>query len=332
LDKSNIDFLSSAHMNHNQTTQHCHHPATIIHPAQVSFPADFTYPHYSRQQGEESSLLLLGLAREGRDKCPYSSKANMQSFVRDALKDTIYLMGLSMEFGTRNEYTLFSYRPDIVAVIHKTLGIILLVEVKMPEKDPEESRAPRRKPREASRAAKRVKDEAGLFDSELVAGQVFDYLQGMMNLGNATPFAILTTFDEAALVWTPSGKSDAIIKEELEKFEATYETPVQLKRQSNVPREVYYSPVYTGKNIIPLLMIAIRCGAKAAAALISRALPSDGEKAGGECAMVHATGLEWKKLSASTVWKYNQTPEGNRFFLWKDLGRGASGRAFIPCL
>jgi hypothetical protein len=215
-------------------------------------------------------------------------------------------MGLSRDFGTKNEYTLFSYRPDIVVVIHETLGIIFVLEVKKPEKNSEESRAPHRKPRKASRAVKRVKYEAGVFDSELVAGQVFDHLQGMINLEKATPFAILTTFDQAVLVWTPPGKSDDIIKEELEKFETNepevptpsspkasgeskknssfdpHETPVQLKRQSDVeedmedevptfseselPREVYFSPVYKGKNIIPLLTIAIRCRAKAAAA------------------------------------------------------------------
>jgi hypothetical protein len=78
-------------------------------------------------------------------------------------------------------------------------------------------------------------------------------------------------------------------------------------------------------------MIAIRCGVKAAAARTFRALPSDGGMAGGDCGMVHPTGLQWKRLSASTVWKYNKTPEGNCFFLWKDLGRGASGRAFLAC-
>jgi hypothetical protein len=110
LDKSYIDFLSSSHV---KTT---HHPATIILQADVSFPNEFKTPHSN--QGEKSSLLLLGLAREGRDKCPYSSEADLQTFMRDALKDTIYLMGLSMEFGTRTEYSLFSYRPDIVVVIH----------------------------------------------------------------------------------------------------------------------------------------------------------------------------------------------------------------------
>ncbi len=72
-----------------------------------------------------------------------------------------------------------------MVVIHKTLGIILIVEVKKPEKDIEESRAPRR-PRKASSAAKRVKEEQGVFESEFVAGQVYDHLQGMINLGNAT--------------------------------------------------------------------------------------------------------------------------------------------------
>jgi hypothetical protein len=47
--------------------------------------------------------------------------------------------------------------------------------------------------------------------------------------------------------------------------------------------------------------------------------------------MVHETGLQWKKLSVSTIWNYNKTQEGNRFFLWKYLGRGASGRALLAC-
>jgi hypothetical protein len=125
-----------------------------------------------------------------------------------------------------------------------------------------------------------------------------------------------------------------------------HEKPVQLKRQrggeedvvdggddlamasdSDLPREVCYSPVYKGKNIMSLLMIAIRCGAKAAAARTSRALPSDGGKAGGggECGMVHSTGLQWKKLSTSTVWNYNKTPVGTISFSaksWVEVPRG----------
>jgi hypothetical protein len=57
------------------------------------------------------------------------------------------------------------------------------------------------------RAPKRLKDEESVFGSERVAGQIFDYLQGMINLGNATPFAVLITFDQAALVWAPSSES-----------------------------------------------------------------------------------------------------------------------------
>jgi hypothetical protein len=81
LDKSNIDHLSSPHI---RTT---HHPATILLPANVSFPDEFATPYSNK--GKESSLLLLGLAREGHDKCPFSSEADVQIFTMDALKDTI---------------------------------------------------------------------------------------------------------------------------------------------------------------------------------------------------------------------------------------------------
>jgi hypothetical protein len=112
---------------------------------------------------------------------------------------------------------------------------------------------------------------------------------------------------------------------------------VQLKRQSDVeedmedevatfseselPRELYYSPVYKGKNNIPLLIFCNsmwrRCELPARCRLT-------GER--------QVESVAWsKKLSASTIWNYNKTLEGNRFFLWKHLGRGASVRSFLAC-
>jgi hypothetical protein len=67
---------------------------------------------------------------------------------------------------------------------------------------------------------KRVKDMKLVFSIEnLSQGTKYSTIAGDDEFGNATPFAILTTFDQAALVWLPSGESDDIIKEELEKFQ-----------------------------------------------------------------------------------------------------------------
>jgi hypothetical protein len=126
---------------------------------------------------------------------------------------------LSKNVGTRTEYTIFWYRPDIIVVFHLTLGIVLDVEVKEPEKkNPQEadrmmSRGSKTQPKQQMKN----KEVAGVFDKDvLVAGQMFDYLKGMISMRNATPFGLLlTTFDKAVHAWILFDESSSLLNEEL---------------------------------------------------------------------------------------------------------------------
>jgi hypothetical protein len=251
-----------------------------------------------------------------------------------------FVDGAIKKLGTRTEYTLFSYRPDIIVVFHHTKGIVLVVEVKKPEKAIEPEVAERTPPKRAANtsaneANKRIKESEGVFNGVKVAGQMYDYLKGMMNMGNATPFGLLTTMDKACLTWISSVKSDAMLKEELEGMATgTGDIPATLTKSVEIPpattstpnpketviylggssaeplsenqnveaegdaanRSVSYSSVYEGSNLVPIFVLAIRCGLKAASERSERRLPNHGDQVDGDCAFVHPGGLEWKKL------------------------------------
>jgi hypothetical protein len=385
LDKSNADFLSSPHI------ETVHKAASINSTgANIPWPEHLPSPpvaEMERDDPERLSVLLYDIRRKGRH-ASYSSEADVQRLVQQALDDALSLMGLAQSCDSKLEYTLFSYRPDIVIVFHKFMGIILIVEVKKPEKDFQINVSCRRQRKAKSIATKKLRETPGVFDGELVAGQVFDYLKGVINMGNATPFAVLTTYDRAVLAWidSPTGNSAELLRKKLSSLGQTETvlpnscppktaTPVRgvqekvttktspdpAERQiflglsvvqeeegstipddeedqsdtemedSDIPRIVNYSPVYKEKNIVPLLVLAIRCGIESSKARTRRQLPSHGDSIGGECGMVHPDGLVWKRLPDSTTWNFQKVPKLPTMFLWKDLGRGASGRAFLAC-
>jgi hypothetical protein len=66
-----------------------------------------------------------------------------------------------------------------------------------------------------------------------------------------------------------------------------------------VDRSVSYSKVYEGADLVPLFVLAIRCGLKAASERSERPLPNHAAQVDGDCALVHPDGLEWKKTEKS---------------------------------
>jgi hypothetical protein len=364
MDKSNIDYLSSSHIRGN------HMPADI-QTSNVEWPESLSLAATKRQN--RISLLLTNLQRDGLTQLPYSSENDVQIWVVQALKDALSLMGLSKKLGTKTEYTLFSYSPDIIVVFHHSKGIVLVVEVKKPEKEakPEVSERMQQKraaKTSANEANKKIKETEGVFDGEKVAGQMYDYLRGLVNMGNATPFGLLTTMDKACLTWIPSNKSDAMLINELEGLaRSTEKVPVTPTKEAEPPattsspdpkekginlggsggeplpndpvvegevdsadRFVSYSKVYEGVDLVPLFVLAIRCGLKAASGRSERPLPDHAAEVGGDCALVHPDGLEWKRLKKAT-WNYQGVPQGIIFYLWKALGRGATCQAILAC-
>lgn len=86
---------------------------------------------------------------------------------------------------------------------------MLVVEVKMPEKEVKPEVAERMQQKRdaktsANEANKKIKETKGVFDGEKVAGEIYDCLKGLVlvNMGNATPFGVLTTMDKACLTWS----------------------------------------------------------------------------------------------------------------------------------
>jgi hypothetical protein len=98
-------------------------------------------------------------------------------------------------------------------------------------------------------------------------------------------------------------------------------------------REVRYSPVFESNNIVRALILALRCGIKAAQdhPMSSRRLPNHGETMGGECGLMDADGLEWKTLPNTKAWNYQGVVRASKLYLWKMIGHGATGRAYLAC-
>jgi hypothetical protein len=232
MNKSNIDYLSSSHIKGN------HMPADI-QTSNVDWPESLSLAATKRQN--RISLLLAKLQRQGLTQLPYSSENHVQIWVAEALEDALSLMGLSKKLGTRTEYTLFSYRPDVIVVLYHTKGIVLVAEVKRPEKEAKPEVAERMQQKRAAKtlaneANKKFKETEGVFDGEKVAGQIYDYLRGLVNIGNATPLGVLTTMDKACLTWISSSKSDAMLIKELEGLaHSTEKFPVTPTKEAEPP-------------------------------------------------------------------------------------------------
>lgn len=65
----------------------------------------------------------------------------------------------------------------------------------------------------------------------------------------------------------------------------------------------------------------------------SRDVPLHGANARGTCGMVNSTGFCWVNFPPTISFDYKNIPGAGteRLYLWRDLGRGSKGRAFLAC-
>jgi len=77
-----------------------------------------------------------------KDGFTYQNETKVQNLVVDCLNDALTLLDLSEDFLVESEFSIFSYRPDVVVVSHSMLGVILVVEVKKPGVEVFTSHAP----------------------------------------------------------------------------------------------------------------------------------------------------------------------------------------------
>jgi hypothetical protein len=118
----------------------------------------------------ESSSLLDEQKSSWNHELTYENEATVRNYVRALIKDALKSMTCHQSFQVFCEVTIFSLRPDLIVVMHPNLGVILVVEVKNPGEK--------------------------VFTSKHIAGQIHDYLKGMVRLGHSTPFVVLCSYEE----------------------------------------------------------------------------------------------------------------------------------------
>jgi hypothetical protein len=293
-----------------------------------------------------SDLLRLGIG--SHYVLDYDTEADIQNLVQRLLMDAIAVLGLLYDCKVRMELSVFSLRPDIIVLHHKKLGILLVIEVKKP--DTPGSKKP------------------SVFMAPKVAGQLFDHLMGMYNMGNATPFGILSTYEFMTIAWLNTPRSNEIMAQQSRSFSSA---PILDREKSNeeaepngspsppatervvplcmfptssvvkndartepieddLPREISYSAQYKYDEALKATALALRCGFEAAKEKSERTLPKQGDVITGTCALCHPTGVAWKKVPETTIdYVSCPAPQTRQLYLWKDLGRGSSGRAFL---
>jgi hypothetical protein len=359
LSKSNMGLQSSAHVEDTG-----HDDAAVITTSFGTAEVDgsvFVDP-------SPNSVLLAKLGR--RDEFRYQTEAGIQVLVIAALEDALKSQGIKGLFDVYPEASLFSYRPDIVVVHHSVLGIALLVEIKKPGHTVFTEHQVGGQVFDylmGMRSSGIVTPFAVLstYDQMCIAhlnddGKSLECLreeakhrhekfQAATILGRAIPALGSTLSKESAVLnadISPDsgvnkvfGRSFVSAEEHENNGDKTEEEDESdgddESDDSSYNREVHYSETFSGTHIMNALVLALRCGIKSMATYQPRMLPVDGGciPAGGACALANEEGVVWKDFPRKITFNYIDFPDGStkNFYLWRNLGRGSTGRVFLAC-
>ena len=340
LCKDNMGMQSTGH-----TEDTGHEPAIVTESSTI--PLILGEELHVVHASEKTSRLLLELG--DKSGLVYQNETEVKQYVLAALADAIETQGLSSDLTVRHESSVFAYRPDIIIVYHSCRGAVLVIGVKKPGHE--------------------------VFTSEDVGGQVYDYLVGELGMGISMSFAVLTSYDAMCIAHLDdNGASRALLERTAEALDQPLDRSCidQMKKKQddmnaatspepkvfrgplldegsapveededmdeNDPdwnRTVCYSQVFEPENMIQALVLAVRCGLEALSKSDPPALPPQGGRPSGVCAVVNETGMVWKDLPTSKhfAFDYEQFPDPSTkmFYLWRHLGRGSKGQAFLAC-
>ena len=310
---------------------------------------------YTNCRNTRPSHLLTDL--DGRPSLVYQNETEVQDYVKNTIKDAVKLLGLESVLSVRPEISLFSYRPDIVVVMHKCFGIVLVVEVKKPGHE--------------------------VFTSPSVGGQVYDYLVGMLAGGVSRPFVVLSSYDRMVIAhlddggmskevlervaggiesdWTeemafleggngqpnesqasgsPLSKLNAVVSDQ--NMPSASDGPSESSEDNNDDgesddedwnRSLCYTNVVERVDVLQGMVLAIRCGIKSCMESPSLPLPFQGSTPSQGCPRVNEEEMVWCDSPSTAVIDYHSFPSSTTksFYLLRDLGKGSSGRAFLVC-
>ena len=284
----------------------------------------------------------------------YENEAAVQNYVRGLIVDVVRSMLCEPSLQVYSEMSIFSLRPDLIVVMHPTLGLVLVVEVKNPGEV--------------------------VFTSNHIAGQIYDYLKGKQRQGHATPFVVLTSFDKMAIARldggnkqkeyrdivqtsvlqlkssggthifeevapkqktsSPEGKLIIQDGEEEPWVPPTPKDPVSIKPSANAEAgaggvcvgAVCYSQIFQGVNVFKAFVLAIECGLQELQTKVScRRLPFPNEKLKVDLPFVGKESFAWKTFEGEVNYNESVSNYSKSFYLVEEIGVGNTGKVFLAC-
>ena len=306
----------------------------------------------------DGSLLKSGFSSEiGRwnerhtRKLSNFNEASPALYMHIALKDLINCLGLSGILETGMEVSIFSLRPDIIAVRYST-QIILVLEIKNPGSE---------------------RNDAVTIPVAL--GQQYDYAMGMRRMGIDIPFVVLTTYTrlqvgtlnpdvtdtvKKALQRLKEGNGEWRIRQEEPKKpnvspekkgacldripdDSIQDLPEDTKQDEienkdeiapKSERHIFISDVFENTDLVKALYLSIACGlvsAEETTGIDRRLVPDEGEEFSGDFGRVKVDGFTWTTHCARRAtyalkrnWRKDQI-----VFLHAVLGIGGSGKVYL---
>jgi hypothetical protein len=361
LRKGNIKLQSTTHL------EDIGHEDAAVLVSELSLTHDESKELYFCPGAEqEQSFVLKNLGT--LDRFTNQNETKVQNLVAACLMDALEYLGLYGELGVETLWSVFAYRPDILVVNHSVHGFVLVVEVKKPGSEVFVSREVGGQVYDylVGNLATGVSCPFAVlssYDKMCIAYLNDDdksresLERNAKNLGLAVDQDILNKFivsidkqkgnsdnglstrDESTAASSRQSKpnrgfhfndnaGDGKIEEDDGEEDDDEEDDDD--DDPDYARRICYTQTF-GREDARVLTLAIRCGLESVAKSEPRDVPSHGTTAEGSCPVVNATGMCWTNIPKTITFKYDQFPgaQTEKYYLWKDLGRGKNGRVFL---
>jgi Family of unknown function (DUF5898) len=155
-------------------------PADIVSVNIWGEPHEIPVPIFYRESNELPRFYITSFFKPQTETDPlcYDNEIEVQFHVNNLVVDAIECLGLKALLGQSMEISFYGCTPDII-VVTKNNTVILAIEVKSPE---------------------RLGTKDNVFESGLVAGQLWLYLMSVKQMGVAQPLGAICTFNKIRLV------------------------------------------------------------------------------------------------------------------------------------
>lgn len=356
LSKGNAKLQSTAHV------EDIGHDDAAVFVTELSLPDDEEQELYFAPGAEqEQSFVLMELGKS--DRFTYQNETKVQNLVAACLKDALEYLGLWGELGVESEWSVFAYRPDIVVVSHSVHGFVLVVKVKKPGCEVFVSHEVGGQVYDylvgnlaigvsCPFAVLSSYDEMCIayLDDNGTSREVLE--RNAKNLGLAVDQDIMNKFivpidtdkgnsdnglstrDEPIVAASPQSKLNRVFDFDDNAGDGKVQEDDEDEDRDDDPdyeRRICYTQTFGREDAMKVLTLAIRCGLESVAKSEPRHVPPHETSAEGSCPVVNATGMCWTNIPKTITFKYDKFPgpQTEKYYLWRDLGRGKKGRVFL---